>query len=128
MSERMLEIARDAYGRFMATIDDRRPQVEVGTWDDVRRLRQQTYLVDHWADGDLDAFVALHGHPFDRWWSELSAACAAALLASPSAAIPPEHEAEVKRSLGRQPKQVGLELQGSSFSPALRAYVEAKSA
>lgn len=128
MSERLLEIARDADGRFMATIDDRRPQVEVGTWDDVRRLRNQTYLVDHWAEGDLDAFVALHGHPFDRWWSELSEAAAAALVASPSGSLPVEHEAEVKRSLSRQPKQAGLELQGSSLSPALRAYIEAKSA
>ncbi len=127
MSERLLEIARDADGRFMATIDDRRPQVEVGTWDDVRRLRNQTHLVDHWSDDDLAAFISLHGHPFDQWWSELSPACADALVADPRGAVPDVHQAEVKRSLSRQPRQAGLELQGSSFSPALRAYVEAKS-
>lgn len=124
----MLEIARDADGRFIATVDERRPPVVVDSWDDVRRLRNSTYLVDHWSDDDLAAFIAQHGHPFDQWWDGLSEACAAALVASPSGAVPVEHEAEVKRTLSRQPRQAGLELQGSSFSPALRAYLEAKTA
>lgn len=128
MSERMLEIVRDSDEQFRATINDRRPRVVVVSWDDVRRLRNQTHLVDHWSDDDLAAFISLHGHPFDRWWSELSPACAEALVADPRGAVPDVHQAEVKRSLSRQPRQAGLELQGSSFSPALRAYVEAKSA
>ena len=128
MSERMLEIARDADGRFMATIDDHRAPVEVAGWDDVRRLRNQTYLVDRWADGDLDAFIALHGHPFDQWWSELSEPCAAALIATAGQQVPVEHQDEVKRTLARQARQAGLSLDGSSLSPALRAYVAAKAA
>jgi hypothetical protein len=128
MSERMLEVARDADGRFLATIDERRPPVEVGSWDDVRRLRNQTYLVDHWSDDDLAAFIALHGHPFDQWWEGLSEACAAALVANAQGPVPVEHQDEVKRSLARQPRQAGLGLDGSSLSPALRAYVEARPA
>lgn len=128
MSERMLEIARDADGRFIATVDERRPPVVVDSWDDVRRLRNSTYLVDHWSDDDLAAFIAQHGHPFDQWWDGLSEACAAALVADPAGAVPAEHQDEVKRTLSRQPRQAGLGLDGSSFSPALRAYVAAKSA
>ncbi|MFC6236677.1 hypothetical protein [Longivirga aurantiaca] len=128
MSERMLEIARDADGRFLATVDERRAPVVIDDWDDVRRLRNKTYLVDHWSDDDLAAFIALHGHPFDQWWSELSAACADALVANPGGQVPSEHQDEVKRTLNRQPRQAGLGLDGSSLSPALRAYVEAKSA
>jgi hypothetical protein len=126
MSERQLEIARDADGRFLAVLDERRPPVEVTSWDDVRRLRGRTHLVDHWADGDLEAFIALHGHPFDDWWAKLSAACAAALAAHPDGAVPAEHHIEVKRTLSHQPRQVGLELQGSLLSAELRAYVAAR--
>lgn len=127
MSERMLEIARDADGRFLATIDERRPPVVIDGWDDVRRLRNQSYLVDRWSDDDLAAFIALHGHPFDQWWSELSPACAAALVAAPAGQVPAEHQDEVKRTLNRQSRQAGLGLDGSSLSPTLRAYVQAKS-
>jgi len=128
MSERMLEIARGADGRFMATIDDHRTPVEVGSWDDVRRLRNQTYLVDRWSDDDLTAFIALHGHPFDQWWSQLSPACAEALVATVGQQVPVDHQDEVKRTLARQPRQAGLGLDGSSLSPALKAYVAAKAA
>ena len=126
MSERMLEIARAADGRFLAIGDERQPPLEVTSWDDVRRLRGKTHLVDHWAGDDRAAFIALHGHPFDDWWSSLSEACAAALLADPHGAIPAEHHVEVKRTLVHQQRQTGLELQGSSMSAELRAYVEAR--
>ena len=42
--------------------------------------------------------------------------------------VPVEHQDEVKRSLARQPRQAGLGLDGSSLSPALRAYVEGRRA
>jgi hypothetical protein len=126
MSERQLEITRAADGRFLAVLDERRPPVEVTSWDDVRRLRGRTHLVDHWADGDRAAFIALHGHPFDDWWAELSAACADALAANPDGAVPAEHHVEVKRTLSHQPRQAGLELQGSLLSAELRAYVTAR--
>jgi hypothetical protein len=126
MSERLLEIARADDGRFLAVPDERRPPVEVTSWDDVRRLRGQFHLVDHWADGDREAFIALHGHPFDDWWAELSAACAAALAGDPAGPVPPEHHVEVKRTLSHQPRQAGLDLQGSSLSAELRAYVAAR--
>ena len=123
MSERMLEIARDPDGRFMAIGDERQPPVEVTSWDDVRRLRGKTHLVDHWAGDDRTAFIALHGHPFDDWWSSLSPACAAALMADPHAAVPAEHHVEVKRALAHQARQAGLDLQGSHLSTELRDYV-----
>ena len=106
----------------------RLPPVSLDSWDDVRRLRNSTYLVDHWSDDDLAAFIEQHGHPFDQWWDGLSEACAAALVADPGGPVPAEHQDEVKRTLSRQPRQAGLGLDGSSFSPALRAYVAAKSA
>jgi hypothetical protein len=128
MSERQLEIARDPDGRFLAIGDPRQPAVEVTSWDDVRRLRGKTHLVDHWAGEDRAAFIALHGHPFDDWWASLSPACAAALLADPHGQIPAEHHVEVKRTLNHQARQSGLELQGSSMSPELRDYVAARAA
>jgi hypothetical protein len=126
MSERMLEIVRTADDRFLATVDERRDPVEVTSWDDVRRLRGKHHLVDHWAEGAREAFIDAHGHPFDSWWGSLSAACADALRRDPHGAVPPEHHAEVKRALLHQPRQQGLELEGSSFSPELRAYLAAK--
>jgi hypothetical protein len=126
MSERMLEIARAQDGRFLAVADERQPPVEVTGWDDVRRLRSRSHLVDHWAPGDREAFIALHGHPFDDWWAELSAACAAALAAHPDDAVPAEHHVEVTRTLRHQPRQAGLDLQGSSLSAELRAYITAR--
>ena len=126
MSERMLEIVRDGEGRFMATADERHPAVEVRSWDDVRRLRGKSHLVDHWADGVRAEFIALHGHPFDDWWGGLTDACLAALRANPHGSVPPEHHDEVKRTLRHQPKQAGLGLEGSSLSAELRAFVVAK--
>jgi hypothetical protein len=107
-------------------VDPRQAPVEVRSWDDVRRLRGRTHLVDHWSDADLAAFIAAFGHPFDQWWSELSEACARALTADPSGPVPTEHHAEVKRTLNRQPRQSGLGLDGSSFTPQLRDYVASK--
>ena len=122
----MLEIVRSSDDRFLATVDERRDVVEVRSWDDVRRLRGKHHLVDHWAEGAREAFIALHGHPFDAWWESLSSACADALRRDPHGAVPAEHHAEVKRTLVHQPRQQGLELEGSSFSAELRAYLAAK--
>ncbi len=128
MSERMLEIARRPDGCFVATFDDKSGPVEVSSWDDVRRLRGKTHLVDHWSAADLEAFIALHGHPFDDWWASLSPGCAAALLSDPHGAVPAEHHREVKRTLSHQPRQRGLGLEGSLLSGELRAFVQAKRA
>jgi hypothetical protein len=126
MSERMLEIVRDGEGRFMATADERHPAVEVRSWDDVRRLRGKSHLVDHWADGLRAEFIALHGHPFDDWWAALTPACATALQAHPYGEVPAAYQAEVKRAIAHQSRQVGLEFQGSSLSRELQDYVAAR--
>ena len=126
MSERMLEIVRDADGRFLATVDDRFAPIEVTTWNDVRRLRGKNHVVDHWAPGVREAFIELHGHPFDDWWAALSPACAQALLVHPYGEIPTQFHSEVKRTLSHQPRQPGLELQGSSFTRELQDYIAAK--
>jgi hypothetical protein len=126
MSEHMLEIWREADGRFLALPEPRYPPVEVTSWDEVRRLRGRHHLVDHWQGEALAAFIAAHGHPFDDWWQSLSPACASALLADPFGPVPAEHHTEVKRTLLHQPKQKGLELEGSLLSPELRAYVAAR--
>ena len=126
MSERFLEIVQQADGRFLASFDDRQPAVEVTSWDDIRELRGRRHLVDHWAAGDLQAFIERHGHPFDDWWGGLTDACLAALRANPHGSVPPEHHDEVKRTLRHQPKQAGLGLEGSSLSAELRAFVVAK--
>jgi hypothetical protein len=128
MSERMLEIVRDGEGRFLATADERHPAIEVSSWDDVRRLRGKTHLVDHWADGVRDEFIALHGHPFDDWWATLTPACAKALREHPHAEVPPAFQSEVKRAITHQAKQAGLELSGSSLSRELQEYVAARPA
>jgi hypothetical protein len=123
MSERLLEIARAADGRFLAVHDPRLPAVVVTSWDDVRRLRGRSHLVDHWSAQDLAAFIAEHGHPFDDWWASLSAESRAALKADPHGPVPGVHHDEVKRTLARQSKQAGLGLQGSALTPELAAYV-----
>jgi hypothetical protein len=126
MSERMLEIEQTPDGRFHAVADARYAAVEVTSWDDVRRLRGRHHLVDHWADGALEAFIAAHGHPFDDWWSSLTPACREALAADPHGAVPDAFHTEVKRALAHQPRQRGLELEGSHLSPDLRVYVAEK--
>jgi len=128
MSERMLEIVRDGEGRFLATADERHPAVEVRSWDDVRRLRGKTHLVDHWADGVRAEFIALHGHPFDDWWASLTPACAQALREHPHGEVPSAFQSEVKRAITHQSRQAGLELAGSSLSRELQEYVAARPA
>lgn len=126
MSERLLEISRQPDGRFLASIDDTQPAVEVSSWDDIRRLRGRLHVVDHWAADDRAAFIEANGHPFDDWWGQLSAACAEALMADPHGPVPTQHHDEVKRSLRHQPQQAGLGLEGSSLSAELRAFVAGK--
>jgi hypothetical protein len=126
MSERMLEIDRRADGMFVATAGGTDAPVEVSSWPEIRRLRGKTHLVDHWADGTREAFIALHGHPFDDWWASLTPACAQALETDPHGAVSPDHHREVKRTLAHQPRQTGLELEGSLLGAELRAYVAAK--
>ncbi len=127
MSERRLEIARQPDGRFLASADGGATTVEVSSWDDIRTLRDKRHLVDHWADGDQQAFIDQHGSPFEDWWRLLSPACAEALMADPRAAVPVEHDDEVKRTLRHQPRQAGLGLEGSGLSAQLRAFVAEKS-
>ena len=128
MSERLLEVARQPDGRFLATFEDGEPAVEVFGWDDIRKLRDKRHLVDHWAGQDRDAFIEQHGHPFDDWWAELSPACAEALMAEPAGAVPAAFQDEVKRSLRHQPKQSGLGLDGSSLTPEAREFVAQQAA
>jgi hypothetical protein len=126
MSERLLEIVRQSDGRFLASFDDGQSAVEVSSWDDIRRLRGKRHLVDHWAEGDRQAFIEQYGHPFDDWWDQLTAPCAEALMADPNGPVLPQHHEEVKRTLRHQPQQVGLGLEGSSLTEEVRAYVAAK--
>lgn len=126
MSERLLEIARQPDGRFLASFDDGEPPVEVTSWDDIRRLRGRRHIHDHWAGDDRQAFIELYGHPFDHWWSQLSAACAEALTADPDGPVPPQHHEEVKRTLRHQSQQAGLGLEGSRLTAEMRAYVAEK--
>jgi len=126
MSERFLEITRHPDGRFLASFDDKEPAVEVTSWDQIRRLRGRCHLVDHWSGDDQQAFIALHGHPFDDWWDQLTPACAEALAADPHGQVPAQHHDEVKRTLRHQSKQAGLALEGSSLSAPLRAFVADK--
>ena len=123
MSERLLEVARQADGRFLAIFDDGEPAVEVLSWDDIRRLRDKRHLVDHWPGDDRELFIERYGHPFDDWWAELSPACAEALMADPAGAVPEQFQDEVKRSLRHQPKQSGLGMDGSSLTAEARAFV-----
>ena len=128
MSERLLEIARQPDGRFLAIFDDGEPAVEVLSWDDVRRLRDKRHLVDHWSGDDRAAFIATHGHPFDDWWAELSPACAEALMADPSGEVPFQFQDEVKRTLRHQSKQSGLGMDGSSLTDEGQLFVASKAA
>jgi hypothetical protein len=123
MSERLLEVARQPDGRFLAIFHDGEPAVEVLSWDDIRQLRDKRHLVDHWAGDDREAFIEQYGHPFDDWWAELSPACAEALMADPAGAVPAPFQDEVKRSLRHQAKQSGLGMDGSSLTPEARAFV-----
>ena len=124
MSERLLEVVRRPDGRFWATFDEGEPALEVSSWDDVRTLRAKRHLVDHWAGDDRKAFIEQHGHPFDDWWDQLSVGCADALMAAPTQSIPAAWLDEVKRTLRHQPRQAGLQLDGSRLSAELTAFVE----
>jgi hypothetical protein len=126
MSERLLEISRQPDGRFLANFDDGQPAVEVSSWDEIRELRGRRHLVDHWAEGDREAFIERYGHPFDHWWGQLTAACAEALLADPDGPVPPQHHDEVKRTLRHQSDQAGLGLEGSRLTAEVRAFLAEK--
>lgn len=123
MTERLLEVARRTDGRFWASFDESQPAVEVSSWDEVRALRAKRRLVDHWAGEDRQAFIDQHGHPFDEWWSQLTVGCAGALMADPEDAVPTAFLDEIKRTLRHQPRQAGLQLDGSRLSAELSAYV-----
>jgi hypothetical protein len=125
MSERPLEVVRQPDGRFLASSPGE-VDVEVNGWEDVRRLRGKRHLVDHWTDADRLAFIELHGHPFDAWWSQLSAAAAASLMADPSGPVAPEHIEEVKRTLRHESRQAGLGLDGSRLTEEAQAFVASK--
>jgi hypothetical protein len=125
MSERPLEVVRQPDGRFLASSPGE-VDVEVKSWEDVRRLRGKRHLADHWTDADRLAFIELYGHPFDAWWSQLSPAAAAALLADPSGSVAPEHIEEVKRTLRHESRQTGLGLDGSRLTEETQAFVAAK--
>jgi hypothetical protein len=127
MSERLLEVALLPDGRFLASSDDGRPAVEVSSWDEVRRLRAKLHLVDHWTEGDRQAFIKRHGHPFDDWWEQLTGACADALMADPNGPVPAQHLNEVKRTLRHQPPQEGLGLDGSRFTADVQDFIAEKS-
>jgi hypothetical protein len=126
MSERLLEIARQPDGRFLASFDDGEPAVEVTSWNDIRRLRGRRHIHDHWAGDDRQAFIEQYGHPFDDWWDQLSDACAEALAADPNGPVPPQHHEEVKRTLRHQSQQTGLGLEGSRLTAEMQAYVAEK--
>ena len=126
MSERLIEIAQQPDGRFLASFDDEEPAVEVKSWDDIRRLRGRRHVHDHWAGDDRAAFIERYGHPFDDWWNQLTAACAAAIAADPKGAVPQEHHEEIKRSLRHQSTQAGLGLEGSRSTAEVQAYVAKK--
>lgn len=126
MSERLLEIVRAPDGRFLASFEDGQPAVAVTSWDDIRRLRGRRHIVDHWAEGDRQAFIERYGHPFDDWWDQLTPACAEALMADPNGPVPAQHHDEVKRTLRHQSQQAGLGLEGSSLTAEVRAFVVAK--
>jgi hypothetical protein len=126
MSERLLEIVRQPDGRYLASFDDGQQAVVVTSWEDIRRLRGRRHIVDHWAPHDLQSFIAEYGHPFDDWWSQLSAGCAEALLADPGGPVPQRHHDEVKRTLRHQPPQTGLGLEGSSLTAEVRAFISDK--
>jgi hypothetical protein len=123
MSERLLEVARHPDGRFRATFDETQPAVEVSSWDEIRALRAKLHLVDHWADEDRQSFIEQHGHPFDDWWDQLTVECADALMADPTHSVPTRFLDEIKRTLRHQPRQAGLQLDGSSLSAELAAFV-----
>ena len=123
MSERVLEVVLRPDGRFWASFDESRPAVEVSSWDDIRALRAKRHVVDHWVGDDRQAFIEQHGHPFDDWWDQLSDGCADALMADPTQAVPTEFLDEIKRTLRHQPRQAGLQLDGSVLSAELSAYV-----
>lgn len=128
MSEHLLEIAQLADGSFAATFDDRYPAVPVTSWAEVRRLRGRHRQQDHWAPGAHDAFVAVHGHPFDDWWESLAPEVRAALLVDPDGPVPPAYAEAVKRSLRSENGRDGLRLDGSSFSTQVREFLRARAA
>ncbi len=125
MSERPLEVVRQPDGRFLASSPGE-VDVEVTSWEDVRRLRGKRHLADHWTDADRLAFIELYGHPFDAWWSQLSPAAAASLIADPHGSVASEHVEEVKRTLRHESRQTGLGLDGSRLTEETQAFVAAK--
>jgi hypothetical protein len=125
VSERPLEVVRQPDGRFLASSPGE-VDVEVKSWADVRRLRGKRHLADHWTDEDRRAFIELYGHPFDAWWSQLSPAAAASLMADPSGSVAPEHIEEIKRTLRHESRQTGLGLDGSRLTQETQAFVASK--
>ena len=128
MSEHRLEIAQRPDGTFAATFDDRYPAVPVASWAEIRKLRARHRQEDSWAPGAHEAFVAAHGHPFDDWWESLGPEVQAALLADPEGPVPPAYAEAVKRSLRSETGRDGLRVDGSSFTPEVRAFLAAKAA
>jgi hypothetical protein len=126
MSERLLEVARQPDGHFLATFNDTEAPAQVTSWADIRRLRRRYYLTDHWLEQDRQEFIALYGHPFDDWWNALSAACREALMDDPNGPVPSKYHNEIAKSLRYQP--VGLGLEGSQFTPEGRAFIARKAA
>jgi len=126
VSERALEIAQLPDGSFAATFDDRDPAAPVASWADIRRLRARHRLEDHWAPGAREAFVAAHGHAFDDWWATLGPDVQAGLLAETEGRVPTAYADAVKRSLRSEPGRDGLRVDGSSFTPEVRAFLVLK--
>lgn len=121
-----MEITRQADGAFFAEFADDRPAVPVSTWAEIRRVRSRHRLIDHWAGDDREIFIAGHGHPFDDWWSGLSADCQQALIADPRGGVPPEFAVALKRSLRDESGRDGLRVEGSFFTPEVRDYIAAR--
>jgi hypothetical protein len=128
VTERFLEVTRQPDGSFLAAFADDRPPAPVSGWSDIRRLRDRHRLNDHWTGADRDAFIAAHGHPFDDWFDALPASCRDALMADPQGPVPAEYAVALKRSLRRELGRDGLRVEGSFFSPAVRAYLEHRAA
>ncbi len=123
MAERSLELTKNPDGTFSATFDDARAAVQVSSWAEIRRLRVRHRLSDHWTAGDHAEFVAEHGHPFADWWAGLSPECRSALLAAPAGPIPAEFAEELRRSLRHELGRDGLRVEGSFFTPEVRAFL-----
>jgi len=129
MSERFLEMTRQADGSFLASFADDRPAARVSGWADIRRLRHRHNMTDHWAvDTDRAAFIAEFGHPYDDWWASLSPSCRESFMADPAGPVPARHAEELRRSLRHELGRDGLRAEGAFFSPEVRAYVVRRAA